>query len=517
MTESLGHVCLVGAGPGDPGLITVAGLQALRRAEVVVFDRLAPRELLAEAAGDSLLIDVGKKAGAHSKTQDEINDLLVEHGRAGRRVVRLKGGDPFVFGRGGEEALALAAANVPVTVIPGITSAIAGPALAGIPVTHRGASASFAVLSGRSETGDPTADGHWRGVARSAGTVVVLMGATRIAEVAAAMVEAGRDESTPAALVERATQPGQRVIKSTLGSIAVDARAARVVSPATLVVGDTVSLAQGISLGGTPGPFSGQRVAITGAADGGPRLEEQLRAAGAEPVSLPLARAVAIDPGPALDNALARLADGEYRWLAFSSARGVEEWFSRLTDAGLDARALASVKVCAVGPVTAQALLNFGIRADLVPPKFTGADAALAIAREEPKVSSARVLLPRAQKGADSLPVGLRELGAAVDELHLYTMEPMQIHPAQIEILLSCPLDAVTLASPSIAFAWGRLAEGPLAETAGIPAMCIGPTTADAAREAGLSHVLVSEEHTGLGMVEALGTYFQSTEEGSSR
>ncbi|TAJ19655.1 MAG: uroporphyrinogen-III C-methyltransferase, partial [Dehalococcoidia bacterium] len=279
---TLGHVWLVGAGPGDPGLITANGLAALRRADVVVYDRLAPHELLDEARAGALLIDAGKSADNHTLTQDETNALLVEHGLAGRRVVRLKGGDPYVFGRGGEEALALAAVGVPCTVIPGVTSAIGGLALGGVPVTHRGVATSFAVVTGHEDPTKPHEGVDWARLAGATDTIVVLMGAARLEGIARALIEGGRPASTPAAVVQEASTPRQRAVTGTLATIAGVARTGKIGAPALFVVGDVAAFQQTLAPSALA-PLAGKRVLVTRTRAQASSLAEALRLEGAHP------------------------------------------------------------------------------------------------------------------------------------------------------------------------------------------------------------------------------------------
>lgn len=504
MSPSLGHVWLVGAGPGDPRLVTVAGLEALRLADVVVYDRLASPLLLDEAPGAALKIDAGKRVGRQNLTQDDITTLLLEHGRQGRRVVRLKGGDPFVFGRGGEEALALAAAGIPCTVIPGVTSAVSGPAAAGIPVTHRGLSGSLAIVSGHAEQGDPTEAEPWRRLAASADTLVVLMGARLLDVVSASIIVAGRDPLAPAAVVERATLTGQRTIRAPLAEIGSAAAEAGVASPAILVVGATVSLESCLAPRHLNG-LSGRRVVVTRPAGRADALARLLLLEGAEPLNVPLLRVEPCGPGPAVQEALGRLRAGLYRWAAFASAAAVEEWFGRLLADGLDARAFGATRVCAIGRATADALLGRGIVADLVPSEATGTAAAAAIVERE-ELRGARVLVPCATEGDRGLPDGLALAGVIVDEVPTYRVVPLEANDAALDAIRAAPVDIVTLMSPSAARAWLVVARA--AGLGKIPVACIGPTTAAAAVAGGLDVAIVAREHSANGLVEALRSHY---------
>ncbi|HEY5173766.1 MAG TPA: uroporphyrinogen-III C-methyltransferase, partial [Acidimicrobiia bacterium] len=349
-------VYLVGAGPGDPGLLTRRGEELLRVADVVVFDRLAPRALLELARPGAELFDVGKAPGDVAMTQAEINALLVARGAAGQEVVRLKGGDPFVFGRGGEEAEACIAAGVAFEVVPGVTSAIAAAAYAGIPVTHRGVSTSFTVVTGHEDPTKEASDTRWDVLASVGGTIVVLMGAGRVAEIAKALIAGGRDETTPVAAVRFGTRSDQHTVRATLATIAD----AGVESPSAIVVGDVAAL--DFSWFETR-PLFGRTVVVTRAREQASELRARLVALGANVLELPTIRIAPID------FTLPDLA--ELRWIVFTSANGVDAFFDRgLAPSDLDARALAAARIAVIGPGTAAALARRGLRADLVPERF---------------------------------------------------------------------------------------------------------------------------------------------------
>jgi uroporphyrinogen III methyltransferase/synthase len=496
-----GRVWIVGAGPGDPGLITAAGLAALRAADVVLFDRLVARELLDECAPGAERIDVGKEQG-DATTQERIHELLVAHARAGRRVVRLHGGDAFVFGRGTEELAALSAAGVPATVVPGVSSALAGAAAAGIPLTARGVAASFAVATGR-EAADAPARVDWGRLATAAGTLVVLMGAERIAPVAAALVAGGRAAATPCAVVERATTSRQRVVTATLATIAGAAGAAGVAPPAVLVVGDVVALAERLSA--LRGPLAGRRVLVTRGGEQAAPIAAALRAEGALPLLLPTVRIVPVWQREGVAAALARLRGGAYAWLAFASANAVAQWWAALAACELDARALASVRVCAVGPATAGALAAGGVRADLQPRDASAGGVAHALLQAG--AANGGVLLPGAAAPRPELAAALRVGGAQVDELTLYRTEV----PAADESLLADVrrgVDAITFASPSAVAGLVALLGGELEVVRGAVVACIGRTTAAAAAAAGLPVHAVAAEPSFGALVAALSAAF---------
>ena len=479
-------VYLVGAGPGDPGLLTVRGAEVLARADVVVYDRLSVAALLDQAPTHAERISVAKQPGGTSTPQDEINRLLVEHGRAGRTVVRLKGGDPFVFARGGEEAQALLDAGVPFEVVPGITSAIAAPAYAGIPVTLRHSSTSFTVVTGHE---DPTsgAEGtvNWEAVAQVGGTIVILMGVARMGLIAERLIAGGRSPDTPAAAVQWGTRPEQRTIRATLATIADQDLAA----PSTIVVGEVA--AEDLAWFAAR-PLFGQTVVVTRPEGQASVLAEQLRAAGAETVVLPVIEIEEpADGGAALTAALDDL--GAYDWLVVTSANG-----ARRVLAGLpDARALGGVSVAAIGPGTAAALADGNIRADLVPDRYVAEG--LLEAFPAPPDGGGLVLLARAAVARGTLPEGLRAAGWSVDVVEAYRTVPATPDPAALDAAAAAGIVTFTSSSTVTRFleVAGRDRVPPLVA-------CIGPVTAATARDAGLTVDVEATDHTVPGLVAAL-------------
>ncbi len=479
-------VYLVGAGPGDPGLLTRRGEELLRRAEVVVYDRLASAALLELARPAAELIDVGKTPGRPAISQDEINALLVEHGRAGREVVRLKGGDPFVFGRGGEEAESCRGAGVAFEVVPGVTSAIAAPAYAGIPVTHRGMSTSVTIVTGHEDPAKPGSDTDWAALARAGGTLVVLMGAGRLGEIVTALIDGGRDPNTPVAAVRWGTRPEQRTVRATLATIGE----LSVEPPSAIVVGAVA----GLDLGWfEQRPLFGRRVVVTRAREQASELRDRLERHGAEVIELP---SIALE---AVDFALPDLA--RYEWLVLTSANGVEAFFERgLVRAGLDARALSRVRVAAIGPGTAAALERRGIRADLVPARFVAES--LLEAFPDPASPTALVLVARAESARDVLPDGLGERGYSVDVLAVYRTVPVTPRAQDLERVLRGDIDAITFTSSSTVAnfcdALGSIPDGK------VPVISIGPVTSRTARERGLRVDAEADPHTIDGLVDAV-------------
>lgn len=499
MGDQVGIVYLVGAGPGDPGLLTRRGEALLRQAEVVVYDRLVAPELLELCPASAERVFVGKEGGRHPIPQQEINRLLVEHGRAGRRVVRLKGGDPFVFGRGGEEALALAEAGVPFEIVPGVTSAIAAPAYAGIPVTHRGLASSVAFVTGHEDPTKGESALDWPALARGADTLVFLMGVEHLEEIVQRLLAAGRPAEQPVALVRWGTTAQQERILATLGTVLAAARERGLKPPAVLVAGEVVRLAEKLSWFERR-PLHGRRVLVTRARDQASVLAARLAELGAEPIEFPTIRIEPLaDPAP-LDAALERL--GDFAWVVLTSANGVQAVFARLEAQGRDARAFAGVRVAAIGPATASALSARGLRADFVPRAFTSAAIAAELA---PQVRpDERILLLRADIAPPSLAEELTARGAQVESVAAYRTVPDHGNRQRLEELLAQrAIDMVTFTSASTV----RNLVDSLGNTALLEApliACIGPVTAAAARSLGLRVDVEATVHTIDGLLDAI-------------
>jgi uroporphyrinogen III methyltransferase/synthase len=507
-----GTVYLVGAGPGDPGLLTLRGAECIRRADVVVHDRLAHPDLLRHARREAERIYVGKESARHTRTQEEINTLLVEHALAGKTVCRLKGGDPYVFGRGGEEAEFCRAHGVPFEVVPGVTSAIAAPAYAGIPVTHRDAASSFAVITGherddRRESGERAGGAaeqrrNWAHIANAADTLLFLMGVENLPEITQQLMAHGRDAETPVALVRWGTWPKQETLVSTLGRVVEEVRAAGFKAPAVTVVGEVVRLRETLRWFDDR-PLWGRRVLVTRAREQASALSDLLREKGAEPVEFPVIRIVTNDDHAELDGALASLAS--YDWVIFTSANGVKAVRERLDAAGRDARAFGSAKVAAIGPATADALREMGIRADFVPSQFV----AESVVEEWPDrdMAGKRALLPRAREARELLPDRLREMGAAVDVVTAYVTERDASSSEEIrQRLLDGDIHFVTFTSSSTVrnFVEAVGAENLEAILQHTRVVSIGPITSETARELGVRVDAEAPEHTIPGLVTAL-------------
>ncbi len=505
-----GTVYLVGGGPGDPTLVTLRAARLLRTATVVAYDRLAPSAALALCRPDARLIYVGKSPRRHALAQHEIDALLVEQACAGEAVVRFKGGDPFVLGRGSEEAQACRAADVPFEVVPGVTSAIAGPAYAGIPVTHRGLAPAFAVVTGHE---DPTRDEtqvDYDALARFPGTLVLLMGVGRIAAIATALQRAGRQPSTPVAVIQWASTPRQRTVVATLDTVAQSIADAGLSSPAVIVVGDVAALQPELAWFEGPGvewitrrrPLHGRRVLVPRTRQQASELSARLRALGAEPVEAPTIAIERTREPEVLRKRLAEIADGAFDWMALTSVNGVSALWEQILAAGADARSLARTRVAAVGSGTAEALRRHGLVPDLVPAHYTtrGLAAAL-IATGGPR----RVLLPRADIATPTLADLLRAAGWEVVEVEAYrTVRVPALDAAVGGALLDGGIDVVAFASSSTVRNLVHLLDGDLHPSVRVAS--IGPVTSDTCAELGVRVDAEADPHDLDGLVAAVVT-----------
>ena len=499
-------VYLVGAGPGDPGLITAKGLAVLRRAQVVVYDQLASPELLQEARPEAEIIYVGKKAGTHAVPQEGINDLLVQKARAGLTVVRLKGGDPFVFGRGGEEAEELAAAGVPFEVIPGVTSAVAVPAYAGIPVTHRRHTTLVTFITGHEDPAKEASTIPWDNLGQNPGTLVFLMGVKNLAENCRRLIAAGRAPETPAAVIQAGTTPEQRTVTGTLADIAARAQEADIKPPAVLVVGAVVELRDRLTWWEAR-PLWGKTAVVTRSREQASKLVELLAAAGARCLEVPTMEIAPPDDPAPLDAALQKIS--RYDWIIFTSANGVKAFLDRLFGQGKDARALGRAKIAAIGPATAQALQEYGLAADVVPETFQAEGLLEALTLHVSP--GTRILLARAQVAREVLPDGLRRLGAKLDVAPVYQARaPQSIPPAAEAAQRQGIVDILTFTSSAtvhnFAALLGKARFQQLAAGAAVAA--IGPITRATLSEYGITPQIEPAEFTIPALAAAIIDYF---------
>ncbi|MDP9206181.1 MAG: uroporphyrinogen-III C-methyltransferase [Gemmatimonadota bacterium] len=499
---SEGKVFLVGAGPGDIGLITVRGKQLIDSADAVVYDALANSALLPSGAretGRPELYYVGKRGGArNSVTQEEINALLVKLAREGKRVVRLKGGDPFVFGRGSEEAQALNDASVSFDVVPGVTAGIAAPAYAGIPVTHRTLSTSVTFVTGHEDPAKPATQTNWSALAKAGGTIVLYMGVKTLDGIARALIDGGMPGEIPAAAIQWGTHPSQRTVVATLETIAAKAEEQNITAPVITVIGWSVVLREELNWF-EQRPLFGQRIVVTRATQQAPVLSEKLGELGADVIEMPATQIARLDLAP-----LRAAIDGinDYDWLIFTSQNAVAIFWEQLLGRGRDSRALAGLKIAAVGPATAGALLEHGITVDVIPERFV-AEALLDIMRGREDVAGRKVLYVTAEGARDVLPDGLREIGAKLAVIEAYRSIPDGAGAEKLARAIEAgKVDLATFTSASAVRGYIEAVGEDLALQ--VPAASIGPQTSDALREAGIEVRTEATESTIDGLVSAV-------------
>ena len=498
-----GMVYLVGAGPGDYRLISLKAVDCLKVADVVVYDRLADDRILQWAPDDAEYIYVGKASSNHTMKQEDINQLLVDKAKEGKCVVRLKGGDPFVFGRGGEEGVLLQENGLPFEIVPGITSAISVPAYAGIPVTHRAVATSFAVVTGHEDPTKGKSNMRWEHLATGVDTLVFLMGVANLPHITKKLIENGRPADTPAAVIRWGTKPEQRVLMTTVGTAAEDVVKANLKPPAIFIVGDVVNLREKLQWFDEPKthPLFGKTVLVTRARSQASKLTARLEQLGAKVIEAPAIRIEEpADHYEALDAAIAKLND--YQWLIFTSANGVDYFFARLIKTGKDARALGYAKVAAIGSATAAKLREYGIIADVVPREFRAEGVLEALKGKLP--SHAKILLPRAQEAREILPEKLREQGAVVDVAPAYQTVAAEVDAESLrEKLADGEIDLVTFTSSSTVTNLVKII-GSADALKGIKTAAIGPVTAETAKGNGIEPDIVAKEYTIDGLVEAI-------------
>lgn len=497
--DGQGKVYLVGAGPGDPGLITVKGLECLRTADAVVYDRLAPPRLLAEARPDAEMYDAGKGRDDHRMTQAEINDLLVELGLSGKTVCRLKGGDPFVFGRGGEEALELAAAGIEWEVVPGISSVIAAPAYAGIPVTQRGMATSLTVVTGSEDPNKPDSTINWDALAGLSGTLVFVMGWKTMHDIVDALISRGVPKDRPAALVQWGTTAKQRTVTGPVSEIVHRGVEAGIGAPVALVIGEVAGLRDAMAWFDNR-PLFGKRVLVTRARSQASRLVIKLEGLGAEVFEYPAIEIVPVrDPSP-LDEALRNSAN--YDWMMFTSSNAVRGVAARMRSVGIDSRALAHLKFGVIGPSTARALSGIGITPDAMPDQYIASS--MVDLLKQDGIVPGRVLFPRSEIGSETLATGLRELGSQVDEVIAYSTETPNNTGDLARDAYEQGIDFTTFTSSStVRNLVGLLGGSPdLINTS--KTVMIGPVTAETAGRLGVNIDIQAEEQSIDGLVKAI-------------
>lgn len=509
---SRGKVYLVGAGPGDSGLITVKGLDCLTRAEGVIYDNLIDDSLLESANPEAEKIYVGKTAGCHAMAQEDINKLLVKKAREGKNVVRLKGGDPFVLGRGGEEAEALSQHRIPFEVVPGVTSAVAAPAYAGIPVTHRGLASSFAVITGHEDPAKGESSIDWAKLATGVDTLVFLMGLGNLSSIVEELINHGRLPDTPVALIREGCRPVQETVTGTLADIAARAAEKEVKPPVVIVVGKVAGLREKLRWFDNR-PLFGKRVLVTRARHQASALSRLLLERGAQPVEMPVIDIKPLSDTDELDRAILNISS--YHWIVFTSVNGVEAFFKRLHALKLDTRWLKGTKVGAMGPATAGALRENGLYPEYVPEIYTSQGFIDGL-RSNRDIKGCNFLLPRADIAPEDLLYELEKMEAKVHEVIAYrtVMASADVSSGK-QMLRAGEIDIVTFASSStvsnlvdmMGEEWESINKATIA--------CIGPQTAATAEKAGLRVDIRASEHTIPGLVEAIENYFHRDGKGA--
>lgn len=496
-----GMVYLVGAGPGDYKLISVKAMEYIQKADTIVYDRLADSRLLAYARPEVELIYVGKASSAHTMQQEDINQLLVDKAKEGRTVVRLKGGDPFVFGRGGEEALKLAENNLQFEIVPGITSAISVPAYAGIPVTHRGIAASFAVITGHEEPGKAQSGLQWDKLATAVDTLVFLMGVENLPQITASLIANGRPADTPAAVIRWGTKPEQRVLVTTVGQAAQAVAEQGFKPPAIFIVGDVVKLRPQLAWFDQK-PLFGKTVLVTRAREQASILTARLEELGACCIEAPAIKIVPPADYSELDAAIAQLSS--FDWLILTSVNGVDHFFARLQQAGIDSRALAGVQIAAIGIETAKQLNRYGIRADLIPAEFRAEGILEAL--QGRITEKMKILIPRAMVARDILPDKLTAMGADVSVVPAYQTVQAETDGRQLaQRLRDGEVDFITFTSSSTVTNLLKLLGEDGAELINkAKTVCIGPITAGTCQENSIRTDIIAQEYTINGLVQAI-------------
>jgi len=498
-----GTVYLVGAGPGDAGLMTMRGAELLGRAEVVAYDALVNKDLLRLAPAAAELIYAGKRANNHAMPQEEINQLLVQRAVGGKRVVRLKGGDPYVFGRGGEEAEALAAAKIPFEVVPGVTASIAGPAYAGIPVTHRKYGSSFMVVTGHEDPEKEETDVQWDAIARAPGAKVIMMGVARIGVIAQNLIANGMSADTPVAMIRWATTGRQKTIEGTLATIADVAQKADFKPPAVTIVGEVVKLRGSLNWF-EKRPLFGQRIVVTRTREQASQLAHALQERGAETLEIPTIR---IDPPTERQTLVdALLGLNSYDWIIFTSPNGVNAFFESFFKAFEDLRDIGGVRIAAVGPATAARLRELHLKVDVMPEEYVAARIAAAINKYE-SVENLRMLIVRAEVANSDLPKQLEEMGAIVDDVPCYkTVPETEDRNGAVATLQESGADWITFTSASTVEHFHARFDLPslLKAHPQIKLASIGPETSKALAALGLNPTIEAAKHTIDGLVGAL-------------
>jgi uroporphyrinogen III methyltransferase/synthase len=508
VSDKKGKVYLVGAGPGDPGLLTLRAKECIERADVIIYDYLANEAFLGYADSKAELIYVGKMGGSHSKSQDEINRLICNKAEKGLNVVRLKGGDPFIFGRGGEEAQELVKAGITFEIVPGVTSAVAVPAYAGIPLTHRDYASTVAFITGHEDPAKDESDIDWKRLATGVGTLVFLMGVGNLGKITEELINNGRSPDTPAAVICRGTVAGQKTIEAKLRDIADIAKGEDIKPPGIIVVGDVVGLRSELNWF-EQRPLFGKRIVVTRAREQASRFLSALAELGAECIEFPAIEIMPPGNFDGMDKAISSIED--YDWLLFTSVNGVKYFFDRLRGLGRDIRSLKDIRLGAIGPKTSEALLEKGIRPDLLPDEYM----AEAMVDEFKKLGAKglRILIPRAMEARDLLPDELRKMGGHVDVVEAYRTVMPETGTGKVRAMLEAgEIQMVTFTSSSTVTNFIAMfkedGDKIIQWMEGVDVACIGPVTAKTAEENGLKVSIAAKEYTIEALTDAIVDYY---------
>lgn len=507
MAKSIGKVYLIGAGPGDPGLITVKGLECVKKADVIIYDYLANERLLEQRRQDAELIYVGKQGGRHTLPQNEINSLIVKWAKQGKIVARLKGGDPFIFGRGGEEAEELVDNGIPFEVVPGVTAATSVPTYAGIPLTHREHTASVAFVTGHEDPDKPESKLHWEKISTGIGTLVFFMGMKNLQNIVDNLMAHGRNPETPVALIQWGTRTDQRVVTGILKNIVASVKEAKLGPPAIIVVGEVVKLREKLNWYESK-PLFGKRVVVTRSRDQASVFAELLIDRGATTIEFPTIDVVPPSSWDELDRALSGIET--YNWIIFTSANAIRFFMERLRALNKDLRLLKGVNICVVGPKTAEALESYGLKPDLIPSEFKAEGVLAALGGK--KIKGQKFLIPRAKVAREVIPDKLREAGAEVTVATAYeNVRPAGDVERVRKLFREKKISTVTFTSSSTVHNFveilGQKEYKNLME--GVAVACIGPVTAKTAEEFGMKTDVMPKEYTIPALVDAIVEYFK--------
>jgi uroporphyrinogen III methyltransferase/synthase len=504
-----GNVYLIGAGPGDPGLITRKAMDCIEHCDVIIYDYLASPALLSIASKKAEQIYVGKKGGDHTMKQEQINQLIVDKALEGQTVCRLKGGDPYIFGRGGEEAEILKENNIPFEVVPGITAGIAASAYAGIPLTHRKMTSTLAFVTGHEDPTKPESSIHWPSLAKGIGTLVFYMGVKQLPGIVEQLLDHGKPKDTPVALIRWGTTSRQQTVTGTLESIVEIVQKAGLRAPAIIVVGDVVLLRDKLDWFEQK-PLFGKTIVVTRARRQASDLVRQLNDLGAECIECPTIEITPSDNDLPMKQAIEKISN--YDWLVFTSVNGVLHFFNQLFEMGKDVRALGHLKLCTIGPVTAHQLMDYGLKTDVLPETYRAESVVQAF--EKSNMRNKRVLLPRAKEARTVLPESLRQMGAIVDEVTAYQTIAVKGHDAEIVSRIHhADIHMVTFTSSSTVNNFCNIFPNCIKDKnfqKKVRIASIGPITSETAQKLGLTVSVEAEEYTIPGLVQAIVASYSS-------